>query len=104
MGNILKLLTVTLLGAVITFTGIAAIGYWIATPLSFTNVLAFVYGYFVVLRPMTRHWSGFLVFLAEYKTIKAQMEERKKLFMQFHEELQKKQASTPAPDETKTEE
>jgi hypothetical protein len=75
--TLLKTIVVLALGSIITLSGIVALSYWIAQPLSFLSVLAFVFGYFIILKPNVKHWAGFLVFIAEYRTIKAQMEERK---------------------------
>ena len=87
MGNILKTIVVLLLASIITFAGMITFVYWLNTPLSFVNVLAFVVAYFIVLKPSTKHWAGFLVFLAEYKTIKAQMEQRKAMMENFKSEM-----------------
>ena len=93
MGNILKTIVVLLLASIITFAGMIAFVYWLNTPLSFVNVLAFVVAYFIVLKPSTKHWAGFLVFLAEYKTIKAQMQERKEIMEKFRKDMETLQSS-----------
>ena len=93
MGNILKTIVVLLLASIITFAGMITFIYWLNTPLSFVNVLAFVVAYFIVLKPSTKYWTGFLVFLAEYKTIKAQMQERKEIMEKFRKDMETLQSS-----------
>ena len=93
MGNILKTIVVLLLASIITFIGMITFIYWLNTPLSFVNVLAFVVAYFIVLKPSTKYWTGFLVFLAEYKTIKAQMQERKEIMEKFRKDMETLQSS-----------
>jgi hypothetical protein len=88
MGNIFKTIVVLILGSIITFAGITACIYWLNTSISLLNIGAFIFAYFIVLKPTTKYWAGFLVYLAEYKTIKAQMEHRKAIMEKFKEEMQ----------------
>lgn len=91
--SLMKTIVVLVLGSIITMAGIVASIYWLNTPLSFTNILAFVIAYFIILKPNVKHWAGFLVFLAEYRTIKAQMEERKAVMEKFKKDMEALQSS-----------
>lgn len=89
----MKTIVVLILGSIITMAGITACIYWLNTPLSIVNVLAFVFAYFIVLKPTVKYWAGFLVLLAEYKTIKAQMQERKAVMDKFKKDMEALQSS-----------
>lgn len=89
MTNLLKTIVVLTLGFVITISGFFALEYWFNTPLSIQSVLAFVFAYFILLKPTVKYWAGFLVFIAEYRTMKAQMEKRKEVIEKFKADMER---------------
>lgn len=77
MTNILKTIIVLTLASIIAFSGILASIYYINTPFSPVTVLAFIYAYFILLKPITKYWAGFLILLAEHRNLKEVDEQNK---------------------------